>query len=176
MDKETLKGILDAHRKWLHGEDGGARANLTDADLTDADLTCADLTCANLTCADLTDADLTDADLTGANLTCADLTRADLTYADLTGANLTDADLTRADLRYVNTAGATFIFSISNIGSRNAQIVFWVKDGTLMVKTGCFDGDVARFLAAVESRHGNNKHGKAYRAAAELAKMRLLGE
>jgi hypothetical protein len=70
---DDLKRILELHRKWYYGEEGGTRADLTGADLTDADLT-------------------------GAVLTRADLTRADLTRADLTRADLTDADLTDAVL------------------------------------------------------------------------------
>jgi hypothetical protein len=72
---ENLKEILAAHAKWT-ANDGGARANLTDANLYGADLTDADLTRANLTGADLTGADLTRANLTGADLTRANLTRA----------------------------------------------------------------------------------------------------
>jgi hypothetical protein len=50
---DEMKAILADHAKWLRN-DGGSRANLTDADLTDANLTDADLTRANLTDADLT--------------------------------------------------------------------------------------------------------------------------
>ena len=80
-----LKEILEKHKKWVFGEDGGERADLADADLTDADLTCADLTCAQLT-----DADLTCAQLTGADLTSAQLNGADLTCARLNGARGAD--------------------------------------------------------------------------------------
>ena len=68
MDKAELKRVLDAHRKWLRGEDGGARALLTGAVLTGALLTGALLTGADLARADLTGADLTGAVLTGANI------------------------------------------------------------------------------------------------------------
>jgi hypothetical protein len=90
---DELKVILDAHYKWLKGQDGGSRA-----DLTGAVLTRADLTGAVLTRADLTRADLTRAVLTGAVLTGAVLTGAVLTGAVLTGAVLTDAVLTGAVL------------------------------------------------------------------------------
>lgn len=43
MTAEKLKEVLEAHRKWLKGEEGGVRANLTRADLTGADLTGANL-------------------------------------------------------------------------------------------------------------------------------------
>lgn len=43
MTKDALKKILEAHKKWLNGEEGGERANLSDADLSYADLSCANL-------------------------------------------------------------------------------------------------------------------------------------
>ena len=76
-----LPRILNLHAKWLTGEDGGVRADLTDANLTDANLTDADLRGADLTGAILKGADLRDANLTGADLTDADLRNANLTGA-----------------------------------------------------------------------------------------------
>lgn len=90
---KTVKQILDEHVKWLRGEEGGRRANLTGADLTRTDLTGADLTEASLT-----KASLRDADLTGASLREANLTGTDLTWAKLTGTDLREADLARANL------------------------------------------------------------------------------
>ena len=43
MDKQELKNILDKHLKWLRGENGGKRANLSGADLSRANLSRADL-------------------------------------------------------------------------------------------------------------------------------------
>jgi hypothetical protein len=118
---EQLKEILELHQKWLNDEDGGIRANLTDANLIDANLTdtnlaYVNLTRANLAGANLTDTNLTDAYLTGANLYRANLTYANLTdtnlnyanlaYANLTRANLTRANLTRANLYRANLTGA----------------------------------------------------------------------
>ena len=113
-----IKLILEKHAKWIRGEDGGERADLSDADLRDAnlcdaDLRDADLCGANLCCANLSDADLRDANLCGAdlrganlsdgnlrnaNLCCANLCCANLRGADLCGANLSGADLRGADL------------------------------------------------------------------------------
>ena len=78
MKQEELQEILDAHKKWINGEDGGAGADLFGADLSGADLRRA-----NLSGADLRDADLSGADLFGANLRDADLSGADLSGADL---------------------------------------------------------------------------------------------
>ena len=101
MKQEELQEILDAHKKWINGEDGGAGANLRGADLFGADLRRADLRRA-----DLRRANLSGADLFGANLRDADLRRADLRGANLSGADLSGADLRRANLRDANLRGA----------------------------------------------------------------------
>ena len=85
MKQEELQEILDAHKKWIKGEDGGARADLSEADLSEADLS---------------EADLRRADLRRARLSGADLRGADLRGADLFGANLSGADLRGADLDF----------------------------------------------------------------------------
>ena len=116
MDKQELKAILGKHFKWLRGENGGKRADLSGADLSRANLSGADLSRANLfganlSRADLSRADLSRADLSGANLSRANLfganlSRADLSGADLFGANLSRADLSRAD--YIEKAKNLF--------------------------------------------------------------------
>lgn len=53
MKQEELQEILDAHKKWINGEDGGVRANLIEADLGRADLRRAYLRGANLRGANL---------------------------------------------------------------------------------------------------------------------------
>ena len=123
--------IIRLHGLWLADQEGGKRADLTEADLRGAiltgailtgaiirwanlrgadlrgaDLTRANLTGANLRGAILNGADLRGAILTGANLSGADLCGADPTGADLRGANLTRADLTGADLRGANLTDA----------------------------------------------------------------------
>ena len=116
MDKQKLKNILDKHLKWLRGENGGKRANLSGADLSWADLFRADLSRANLSWANLSGADLSGANLSRANLSGADLSRANLFRANLFRANLSGADLSwadlsranlfRADLSWANLSGA----------------------------------------------------------------------
>ena len=120
MDKQELKNILDKHLKWLRGENGGKRADLSGADLSRADLSRADLSRADLSRANLSGADLSEADLSGANLFGANLfganlfganlSRADLFGADLSGANLSGADLSEADL-----SGADYIEKAKNL-------------------------------------------------------------
>ena len=95
MKANELKKILELHAKWLNGEEGGKRADLSHADLIGADLGGADLGEA-----DLSHADLSHADLSGAHLRWADLSGANLRWADLIGADLGGADLGEADLDF----------------------------------------------------------------------------
>jgi len=60
---DNLQEVLQKHKKWLNGEEGGERANLRGADLQEANLR---------------GADLREADLRGANLRGADLQEANL--------------------------------------------------------------------------------------------------
>ena len=98
MTRTELSEILERHRKWLVGEGGGQRADLSEANLRYADLRGADLSGADLCGANLSGADLCGANLSEADLSEADLSEADLRYADLSGANLSGADLCGANL------------------------------------------------------------------------------
>jgi hypothetical protein len=84
MEQNELKRILEEHRKWVCGEEGGSRANLS---------------VANLSGANLSGANLSRADLSRANLSWTNLSRANLSGANLSGANLSWANLSRADLQ-----------------------------------------------------------------------------
>ena len=88
MEQVKLTEILEKHKLWLEGGEGGEHANLRSADLSTADLSYADLRYADLRYADLRSANLSSADLRS-----ADLSYADLSYADLRSANLRSADL-----------------------------------------------------------------------------------
>ena len=63
MNSEEIKKVLELHKKWLNNEQGGERANLSEADLRGANLSEADLRRADLCWADLSKADLRGADL-----------------------------------------------------------------------------------------------------------------
>lgn len=76
MKQEELQEILDTHKKWINGEYGDARADLSEADLSGVDLSGANLRKANLS-----DANLRRADLSGANLRGADLRGAYLDFS-----------------------------------------------------------------------------------------------
>ena len=102
MDKQELKAILGKHLKWLRGEDGGERADLSGANLFEANLSRANLSGANLSRANLSGANLFEANLSGANLFEANLSGANLFEANLFEANLFEANLSRADLSRAN--------------------------------------------------------------------------
>jgi len=97
MEQEELNRILELHKKWLNGESGGIKADLSGADLRYVDLR---------------DADLRYADLCGVDLRGVDLYGADLQYADLRGADLRDANLSGVDLRGAYLRDANLDFSV----------------------------------------------------------------
>ena len=120
MDEQELKNILDKHFKWLRGENGGKRANLSRADLSGANLSRANLSGANLSRANLSGANLFGANLSGANLFGANLFRANLFGANLFGANLFranlfEANLFEANLFGANLSGANYIEKAKNL-------------------------------------------------------------
>ena len=84
--KEQLAEILQKHKMWVNGEEGGEKADLRFADLRSA----------NLRSADLSSANLRDANLSSANLSYANLSSANLRDANLSSANLSSADLSYA--------------------------------------------------------------------------------
>ena len=102
MTQNELDKILENHKKWLNGEDGGSRANLQGANLRGANLQAADLRGADLRAAELRDVNLWGADLRGANLWGADLRGAALQVANFMDANFSDVNLQGANLRGAN--------------------------------------------------------------------------
>ena len=111
--RDEIDEIIRSHTLWMKNE-GGERANLSEADLSWADLSGADLSGANLSGANLSGANLSEADLHRANLIQADLSganlsEADLSWADLSEANLSGANLSRADLRGADLHRANLI-------------------------------------------------------------------
>ena len=96
MDENKLKEILNKHKAWLRGENGGEQADLSGAYLSGANLSRANLCGAYLRGAYLREACLSGADLSRAYLSRAYLSGANLSRADLSGANLSRADLSGA--------------------------------------------------------------------------------
>ena len=165
--------ILQRHAKWLADEAGGEKANLRGADLRGANLRGANLYGADLRGADLRGANLRGANLRGANLYGADLHEANLYGANLYGADLREANLYGADLRGANLYGADLrgaknILAVGPIGSR-LDITYAVKyRDRIMIKCGCFWGDLEQWQAQCRAIHGDNSHAAAYAAAADF--------
>lgn len=169
ITQEKLKDILASHSKWLRGEYGVEKA-----DLSNVDLSFTDLRCAELRCADLSFTDLRCAKLSGANLRCANLRCANLSGAKLSGAKLSGANLSKT------------YYQIVRIGSREATTTYCVEDDKVVC--GCWNnykgGTLAEFKKRVESVYSeegktpNKKYYTQYMAAieffekmAKLAKM-----
>jgi hypothetical protein len=88
VTSEQVKTVIENHGKWIRGEGGGRKADLSDADISGADLSGANLSGANLSGANISGADLSGANLSGADLYGARFSGADLSGADLYGAKL----------------------------------------------------------------------------------------
>ena len=66
---------------------------------------------------------------------------------------------------------------IGPIGSRSDFTTFHKNvDRIVCVRCGCFSGTMDEFLEAVQETHGDNRFGREYRIAAELAKTHILEE
>ena len=150
ISAEKLQEIIKSHGRWLRNEEGGERANLSDADLSGADLSDANLRGANLR-----GANLRGANLSGANLRGADLSGADLSDAYLSGAYLRGADL---DKTY---------YQVVRIGSRRGTTTYCVDDDNVLC--GCWNnykgGTLEEFKTRVESVYGredNNPNEQYY--------------
>ena len=112
LSKEELQEILEKHKKWLTGKDGGERANLRWANLREADLR--------------------EANLSGANLRGANLRGANLRWANLREADLSGVDLSGVDLRWAELSGANFSYPIACPESGN--FIGYKKAGGYIVK------------------------------------------
>ncbi|HAB7886042.1 TPA_asm: hypothetical protein GYP84_00250 [Listeria monocytogenes] len=177
MKQEELDIILENHGKWLLNE-GGERADLSNADLKNTNLRFANLRLAdlrgaylsnanlrgaNLRFADISNANLSNANLSNANLSIADLSNANLSITDLSNANLYNAnlrgtDLSDANLNWVNwqhVEGLTVICVQVDTTRKNNQITYIKELG--IWTTGCFQGTVYELRAAVEIAHRHNE-------------------
>ncbi|EAG2377975.1 pentapeptide repeat-containing protein [Listeria monocytogenes] len=157
MKQEELDIILENHGKWLLNE-GGERADLSNADLKNTNLRFANLSYADLRRADLSGANLSGANLRRANLSYADLRRADLSGANLRRANLRGTDLSDANLNWVNwqhVEGLTVICVQVDTSRRNNQIAY-IKELDIWI-TGCFQGTLDELKASVEQTHKHNE-------------------
>ncbi|EAD3618113.1 hypothetical protein GJW49_13250 [Listeria monocytogenes] len=177
MKQEELDIILENHGKWLLNE-GGERADLSNADLKNTNLRFANLRLAdlrgaylsnanlrgaNLRFADISNANLSNANLSNANLSIADLSNANLSITDLSNANLYNAnlrgtDLSDANLNWVNwqhVEGLTVICVQVDTTRKNNQITY-IKELDIWI-TGCFQGTLDELKASVEQTHKDNE-------------------
>lgn len=61
-----------------------------------------------------------------------------------------------------------------SFGSRNdTTTAFRQKDGSILIRCGCFSGSMKEFVEAVEKTHGANQYGREYLAIAEVIKVRF---
>lgn len=152
MNQEELDIILENHGKWLRNE-GGDRADLSNADLKNTNLRFA-----NLRLAYLRGADLSNANLRGADLRFADLRGADLSNVNLSNANFRGVDLSDANLNWVNwqhVEGLTVICVQVDTTRKNNQIAY-IKELDIWI-TGCFQGTLDELKASVEQTHKHNE-------------------
>lgn len=172
MDLKQIKEILEAHAKWVRGEEGGERANLMNADLTGVDLTGADLTRAILSGAILRGAILRGAIMRGAILTNVDLTGADLTNTILTNTILSGAG--------IQMAYGKNICSVSGRQGEEGRMITLLAEGyqsEWIFFCGCFRGTLAELKTWLkENRKGNSYEMKStmlcVRFLLRLAKMK----
>ncbi|EOY7667092.1 pentapeptide repeat-containing protein [Listeria monocytogenes] len=157
MKQEELDIILENHGKWLLNE-GGERADLSNADLKNTNLRFANLRGAYLSNANLRGANLRFADISNANLSNANLSITDLSNANLYNANLRGTDLSDANLNWVNwqhVEGLTVICVQVDTSRRNNQIAY-IKELDIWI-TGCFQGTLDELKASVEQTHKHNE-------------------
>ncbi|EPJ1906337.1 pentapeptide repeat-containing protein [Listeria monocytogenes] len=137
MKQEELDIILENHGKWLLNE-GGERADLSNADLKNTNLKFANLRLA---------------DLRGADLSNANLSNANLSIADLRGTDLSDANLNLVNWQHVE--GLTVICVQVDTTRKNNQITY-IKELDIWI-TGCFQGTLDELKASVEQTHKDNE-------------------
>ncbi|EJO2504616.1 pentapeptide repeat-containing protein [Listeria monocytogenes] len=152
MNQEELDIILENHGKWLRNE-GGDRADLSNADLKNTNLRFANLRLAYLRGADLSNANLSIADLNNANLSNADLSNVNLSNANFRGVDLSDANLNWVNWQHVE--GLTVICVQVDTTRKNNQIAY-IKELDIWT-TGCFQGTLDELKASVEQTHKDNE-------------------
>ena len=59
------------------------------------------------------------------------------------------------------------------IGSRDDFTTIFREKDRLAVSCGCFYGSLDKFAEQVDKNHGDNEHGKAYRAMIDMVRIRF---
>lgn len=102
LSADEVSSIIALHEKWLKREEGGARADFSDAELEGFDFSGADLREANFIGSKLDKAKFVEAKLLGARFFNASLSDTDFTDAQLDGAVFLDAQCLSA--KFVNSS------------------------------------------------------------------------
>lgn len=148
MTQDELNEILEAHKKWLGGEEGGVRANLHGADLRSLNLSNANLIFANLQGVNLHNANLHNAylncsNLSDANLSSTDLLNAKLEFANLKGSNLSGAKgiLSAIDYMKLNFERVDDGYIVyKTFGEQHTPPKNWeIKSGSILTENVNFD-------------------------------------
>ena len=119
MKAEELREILDKHLKWLGGEEGGERANLSGSDLSGSNLRDSNLSYSNLSGSNLSYSNLRGSNLRGSDLSGSNLSGSNLSYSNLSYSNLSGSDLSYSNLRDSNLSGSDL--SGSNLRDSNLR-------------------------------------------------------
>jgi uncharacterized protein YjbI with pentapeptide repeats len=145
----VLAEVIEKHGKWLRGEAGGERANLSGANLREANLS---------------GANLRGVYLSGANLIAADLREADLRWTDLRWTDLRGANLIGTDLRGANLRG---VKNQIYIGQRSDGYQFFARHdkekSAWVISAGC------RYFTPDEYRTHAQKYNCGTKRAETLA-------
>ena len=149
-DGRSLIEVLELHEKWLKGEEGGKRADLTGVNLTNVNLSNlnlesavlinTDLTGGNLSGTNLLEANLSGANLEDTNLEDINLLDANLEGANLTGANLKNANLSGANLSYANLESAY----LEKVNLRNANLSYADLENADLEKANLTGGNLTK--------------------------------
>ena len=132
MTPNQIKEALKKHADWLHGKEGGGRANLEGAYLKGANLEEANLRGANLWGAYLRGANLWEANLREANLRGANLEGANLRGANLRGAYLTCfGNMKEIRTMQVDTWKISYTADTLQVGCQRHPIDKWRKWDTV---------------------------------------------
>ena len=62
---------------------------------------------------------------------------------------------------------------VGPIGSRDSFTTIFREEDRLAVSCGCFYGSLDDFAKQVDENHGDNEHGKAYRAMIDMVRIRF---
>ena len=91
--------------------------------------------------------------------------------AYLARANLAGANLAGADGKKLALVGKRPVTTYGPFGSRCATLTAFNTDAGVYVRAGCFWNTLEAFKAAVQVEHGDNVHGREYRALIALIEL-----